>query len=177
MPDHGLGRNIRLARAWPQPNNMDRRTPDAANLSAKPLTTGWLQKSQGSCQVRFTPYGTSYRALFTILFAISTTTAQTSRSQDGLVYASEPPTLASVLCLVKIQDKGVRHPPPDQRQQPGQGSSRWPYYYKGSGSPPVNNYDNTCTHGFPPCSYKGSPETPRDREQHFTICPHNRYWH
>jgi hypothetical protein len=34
-PNHGLRRNLRLARAWPRPNNIDRRTPDATKPSTK----------------------------------------------------------------------------------------------------------------------------------------------
>jgi hypothetical protein len=64
-------------------------------------------------------YEADYHALFTILIVVSSTIAQASRLQDGLGYAFEPPTLASTLCLVKIRDTGVGHPPPDLRAPRG----------------------------------------------------------
>jgi hypothetical protein len=74
--------------------NIKRRTPDTVNLPPKTADDGWLQKSQGRCQVCFTPshmaHRPNYHALFTMLVAISTTTAQTSRPQDGLEYAPSP---------------------------------------------------------------------------------------
>jgi hypothetical protein len=142
MPRLGLWRSLRLARAWPHPIESIEEHPTSSTHPQKPLTTGWLQKPQGWCQVCFTPFrvthGPNYHALFAMLIPISTTTAQTSRPQNGLRYASEPPTLALPLCLVKIRNTGTGHPPPDQRQQPGQGPSRRPYCYRSSSSPPLN---------------------------------------
>jgi hypothetical protein len=76
-------------------------------------------------------YETNYHALFTILIVVSTTTTQTSFPQDGLGYVSKPPTLDSALCLVKIRIQGPNillliNP------------FRWPYCYRGSGSPPLH---------------------------------------
>jgi hypothetical protein len=56
---------------------------------------------------------------------------RTTHPQDGLEYAFEPLALASALCLVKIRDTGTEHPSPDQREQQGQKSFRWPYCYRG----------------------------------------------
>jgi hypothetical protein len=63
---------------------------------------------------------TKYHVLFTILITISTTRTQTTHAQDDLGYASEPPTLASALWLVKIWDTRARHPSHDRRQPQGQ---------------------------------------------------------
>jgi hypothetical protein len=64
---------------------------------------GWLQDRR---QVYFTPYGTNYHALFTILTTVSTTTTQTTPPLDRHGYASEPQILVSTLYLVKTQIQG-----------------------------------------------------------------------
>jgi hypothetical protein len=110
-------------------------------------------------------HGSDYHALFTILIAISTTMAQTSRPQDGLEYASEPLTLASALSLVKIRDTGTGHPPPDQRQQSGQGPSRQPYCYRGSGSPPLNTTTTLVLLGSLLAAIKGGTQGPQGRQR------------
>jgi hypothetical protein len=81
--------------------------PTPPTLPQRQLTMRWIQKLQGWCQVHFTPYGTNYHVLFTILITISTSRTRTTHPQDGLGYASEPPTLSMALCLVKIQDIGA----------------------------------------------------------------------
>lgn len=73
----------------------------------------------------------------TMLSVVSTTTTQTSHPQDRLRNASEPPTPASALYLVKAQVTGTRHPSPNQSQHPGQGPSDRPYCYRGSDSSPL----------------------------------------
>jgi hypothetical protein len=88
------------------PNNLGGSVTLSA-LSQKPLTTGWLPKPQDWPQICFTlsrmTQRPDYHALFTMLSAISTTTAQTSHPQDGLGYAFKPLTLASTLYLVKTR--------------------------------------------------------------------------
>jgi hypothetical protein len=97
---------------------------------------------------------------------------QTSCPQHGLGYAIEPPTLASALCLVKIRDIGVEYPPPDQRQQLGQGPSRWPYFYKGSGSPPLHITTTPVLSGSLLVAIKGGVRGLQvTRGQYFTVCP------
>jgi hypothetical protein len=107
--DLGRRRSPRLARAWPRLTASIKEHSTPSTLPQKPLTTGWLQKPQGWCQVLFTPFrmthGSNYHVLFTMLIAISTIKAQMPRPRDGLGYASEPPTLASALCLVKTWNR------------------------------------------------------------------------
>jgi hypothetical protein len=121
-PDLGLGRSLCLARAWPWPKASTEEHPTSSILPQRLLTMGWLQIPQGRCQVCFTPFrmthGPDYQSLFTILIAISTTTTHMSHPRDGLEYASEPSTLVSTLCLIKIriQEPDVHHLIQDNNQ-------------------------------------------------------------
>jgi hypothetical protein len=79
-------------------DNIDQRT--SPTPPRRLLTTGWLHDRR---QVCFTPYGTDYHALFTMLITVATTTTQTTPPSGRLGYASKPQTLALTLCLVKMQ--------------------------------------------------------------------------
>lgn len=65
-------------------------------------------------------------------------TSHSCPSQDRLGYASEPPTLVLALYPVKAPVTRIKRSSPDQRQRPGQGPSRRPYFYRGSSSSPRN---------------------------------------
>jgi hypothetical protein len=170
-PNHGLGRNLRLVRAWPRPNNIDIRTSDATNPSAKTANYGMATKTT---KLVLNPlYAIRVRLPCTfhhIHRYFSHYGSDVLSTRWARVHIRAPdPGLGSL--LGQDTDAGTKHPPPDQRQQPGHEPSQWPYCYRGSVSPTLNNYDNPCTLGLPPCGYKRrSPGPPWDRGQHFTVC-------
>jgi hypothetical protein len=92
---------------------------------------------------------TDYHALSTILIAISTTAAQTSRPQGGLGYASEPSTMTSALCLSKIliQEPEIHLLIEDNIQDRSHPAG---HAAKGLGLASSPHYDNHGTLGFPP---------------------------
>jgi hypothetical protein len=95
-----------------------------------------------------------------------------SRPQDGVGYAFEPPTLASALYLVKYEYKNQTSTSRLKTTSRIGAILVEPYCYKGSRSPPLNNYDNPLLLGSLLAAIKGGVQGPQgDRGQHFTICP------
>ena len=70
--------------------------------------------------------------------------------QDGLRYASEPPTLASALRLVKIQVQGLDILPLIKGNRKDRILLRWTYCYRGLGSPPLHITTNLGAPEIPP---------------------------
>jgi hypothetical protein len=106
-----------------------------------------------------------------MLIAISTTIARTSRPQDGLGYASEPPILASALCMVKtrIQESDILFLIKSNSQDKGHPDG---HTATGARINPLSTLRRPLYPWAPPCGYKRrSPGSPKNRGHHFTVCP------
>jgi hypothetical protein len=78
--------------------------------------------------------------------------------------------------LIHKMGSGTR-PPYEQRQQPGQEPYRWPYCYRGSGSPPLHNTTTLVFLGFLLKAIKGV-QCLQGREVNTSLFAlHIRYWH